>query len=94
VKRTQIYLDEAQDAELAAHAAATGRTKSDLIRQAIDGFLDRPSGDQNALRRFRAALGATAGAVPRLDTGAAFVDDVRRHDADRLDRLDASGGDA
>ncbi|HSH62251.1 MAG TPA: CopG family transcriptional regulator [Acidimicrobiales bacterium] len=36
MKRTQIYLDEELDQRLAARAAETGRTKSDLIREAID----------------------------------------------------------
>jgi hypothetical protein len=34
VRRTQIYLDEEQDRRLAERARATGRTKSDLIREA------------------------------------------------------------
>lgn len=36
VKRTQIYLSEQQDRELQRRATKSGRTKSDLIREAID----------------------------------------------------------
>src|SRR5712691_7240014 len=35
VKRTQIYLDTAQDEELCRRAAAEGLTKSALIRRAV-----------------------------------------------------------
>ena len=36
VKRTQIYLDDRQDDDLARRAAAEGVTKSALIRRAVD----------------------------------------------------------
>jgi len=42
VKRTQIYLDDAQDRELAARAAASGTTKSAVIRHAVDAYLAQP----------------------------------------------------
>ena len=62
MKRTQIYLDEAQDARLDQRARATGRTKSSLIRQAIDDFIGRPRKRSD----MQAALEETAGALPHL----------------------------
>jgi predicted DNA-binding protein len=63
VKRTQIYLDEDQDARLEAAARVSGSTKSSLIRSAIDAFFSRPR-DVTSLE---ASLKATSGALPDLE---------------------------
>ena len=39
--RTQIYLTEGQRDELAAIAKAAGKNQSELIREAIDRFIDQ-----------------------------------------------------
>ena len=39
--RTQIYLTEKEQAELRRLARQTGKKQSELIRRAIDDFLDR-----------------------------------------------------
>jgi Arc/MetJ-type ribon-helix-helix transcriptional regulator len=39
--RTQVYLTEAQERGLKRLAASTGRKQSELIRAAIDGYLDK-----------------------------------------------------
>ena len=39
--RTQIYLTESQREELAAIAKAVGKKQSELIREAIDRFIDQ-----------------------------------------------------
>lgn len=43
--RTQIYLTEAEHAALRSLAAETGRTQSELIRDAVDGYLAEQSQD-------------------------------------------------
>ena len=62
MKRTQIYLNEAQDRRLERRARAVGKTKSALIREAIDRLLDR---DGNA-SDLEAALQETLGAMAEI----------------------------
>jgi predicted DNA-binding protein len=89
VKRTQIYLDESQDRRLTAKAAPSGRTKSMLIRQAIERSLETADDEAIRLARYRAAVGAAAGAVPYLARGADYVDSIRRGDEARRQELEA-----
>ncbi len=42
--RTQVYLTERQRDELAAIAKTVGKKQSELIREAIDGLIDRACG--------------------------------------------------
>ncbi len=72
VKRTQIYLDDDQDRRLQARAQAAGTTKSALIREAIEQFLNRRS----RRAELQAALERTAGSLP----------DLRVPDRDEWDR--------
>lgn len=88
VRRTQIYLDEDQDRRLTEHALATGRTKSDLIREAVDRFLDTPLTDEERLARFRAAADAAFGIAPYLEDGASYVRKLRDIDRRRAERLE------
>ena len=62
MKQTPIYLDEDQNLRLERRARATGITKSELIRTAIDQFLSRDPADELA-----AALNDTFGALPGIN---------------------------
>jgi predicted DNA-binding protein len=88
VRRTQIYLDEEQDRRLAERARATGRTKSDLIREAVDRLLDAPMSEDEELARFRAAAQAAFGIAPYLEDGATYVRRLRDNDRRRQERLE------
>lgn len=77
MKRTQIYLDDEQDRRLAARAGASGRTKSDLIREAIDAYLDGAPSKEVRLARFRAAAEAASGVAPYLPDGKTYVEALR-----------------
>jgi predicted DNA-binding protein len=88
VRRTQIYLDEEQDRRLARHAVATGRTKSDLIREAVDRYLDTPLTEEERLARFQAAADAAFGIAPYLEDGATYVRKLRDIDRRRSERLE------
>lgn len=59
MKRTQIYLDEEQDRRLERRARAVGKTKSALIREAVDQLLKR----ERPPTELEAALRETAGAL-------------------------------
>ncbi len=88
VKRTQIYLDEDQDAQLAHRARAVGATKSTLIREAIDAFLEGPDDEESRLGRFRTALEEIARAPLDLPDGRGYVEEVRAADVRRQERLE------
>lgn len=92
VKRTQIYLDEDQDAKLARRAASAGTTKSLLIRQAIDSFLDGPSDDAARLASFRGALHDLLAAPLDLPDGKTYVEDLRARDRRRQHDLETHRG--
>jgi predicted DNA-binding protein len=81
--RTQIYLDEHQDRRLSERSRQVGRTKSSLIREAIDAYLAPSSTDDAALARLRAAVKEASGAAPHLPTGADYVDELRAIERER-----------
>jgi Arc/MetJ-type ribon-helix-helix transcriptional regulator len=88
VKRTQIYLDEAQAKELARRAASRRVTKSELIREALDAYLGLGNGETERLRRFREAVDAAAGIAPYLPDGATYVSELRAADVRRQEQLE------
>jgi len=56
VERTQIYLTERQRSQLARMARRAGKKQSELIREAVDRFLD-----ESSLSEREAALARAAG---------------------------------
>jgi predicted DNA-binding protein len=88
MRRTQIYLDEEQDRRLAERARAAGRTKSDLIREAVDRLLDEPLSEEEELARFRAAADAVFGIAPYVEDGTTYVRKLRDIDRRRQERLE------
>jgi predicted DNA-binding protein len=83
VRRTQIYLDDEQDRRLTARSREAGRTKSALIREAVDAYLTPASRDDEALARLRAAITIAAGAARHLPAGSEYVDELRAIEAER-----------
>jgi hypothetical protein len=88
VRRTQIYLEEAQDFGLAKRAAAEEVTKSELIRRAIDAFLHQDEDQALQLARFRTAVNEAAGIAPYLPEGHRYVKEIRQADLERQRRLE------
>jgi hypothetical protein len=88
MRRTQIYLSDRQDDDLARRAAAEGLTKSALIRRAVDEYLDADADDELRLARFRAAVEVVAGAAPDLPEGVTYVERLRALDASRQDEIE------
>ena len=91
MKRTQIYLEDGQSAQLARLASASGVTKSNLIREAIDAFLQSSKDDGNSLLRFRAALEEVEESPVTLPDGRQYVEDLRRRDLARQEELERRG---
>jgi len=81
--RTQIYLDDHQDRLLGERSRQVGRTKSALIREAIDEYLAPSSSDESALARLRAAVAQASGAAPYLPSGADYVQELRALELER-----------
>ncbi len=86
--RTQIYLDDAQDRQLVDRARQVGRTKSALIRDAIDAYLSPASSEDNALAGLRAAVKDAAGAAPYLPSGVDYVEELRALERERQQLTD------
>ena len=66
--RTQIYLTERQREALAAIAGHAGRRQSELIREAVDRYIEQRSGQhREALLREAAGVWRTRSDLPDYD---------------------------
>ena len=76
--RTQIYLTQGQQARLSVACKRSATTKSDLIRQAIDQFLDQqPEGSkEDKAQRLQSLAGMWANRADMADP-AAYVEALR-----------------
>ena len=88
MRRTQIYIDEDQATELARRARARGVTSSHVIREAIERYLVGEEDEAAELARQRTALRDAFGSVPSLPDGRAYVDELRKGDRARDERLE------
>ena len=84
VDRTQIYLTPEESAALERASIATGKTKSQLIREAID----EKYGAEPSLEEFMSALNAAAGiwANPEGETAVKAIEAGRRAEARQTTR--------
>jgi predicted DNA-binding protein len=80
MQRTQIYLTEREAVELDRLARATGRTRSHLIREAIETHYLAGPAVHDAVDAIRSTAGVWSG---REETGEAYIDRVRRGDLAR-----------
>ncbi len=92
MRRTQIYLADDQDRALGERARRVGRTKSALIREAIDGYLSPAASGRDEMARLRAAVADASGCAPYLPPGAEYVDTLRSADRERARELDERRG--
>ena len=66
--RTQIYLTEDQRAEVAAIADRSGKRQSEIIREAVDRFIEQKSRDRReAILRDAAGIWRDRTDLPDLD---------------------------
>lgn len=89
MRRTQIYLDEEQAADLQHRAAIDGTTRSAIIREAIAAYLAIPPSQDARLRAFRTALNRTIGVVGARDGRDGQDPLLRRRDRTRDEELEA-----
>jgi predicted DNA-binding protein len=85
MRRTQIYLDRAQQERLSSRAEQAGVTSSHLIREAVEAYLADPDDRDVELARQRQALHDAFALPPvtRLPDGQAFVREARAADLER-----------
>jgi Ribbon-helix-helix protein, copG family len=76
MRRTQIYLTEAQGRLLEGRSRATGRSVSQLIREAVDGTYVRGRETSRA-ERVRLARKAAGAWAKFAETGEAYVERIR-----------------
>jgi predicted transcriptional regulator len=87
--RTQIYLSDAEAKVLDRAARASGRTRSSLIREAIDRHFLGSAGQADLVRTLEQTAGSWRGRRP---TGAEQVEQMRSGRLARQQEAQASEG--
>ena len=67
MRKTSVYLDEAQVARLSRLAREEGRSQAEILRAAIDAYQPQPSRDRNF---------ALAAGFPRIDDDSRPISDI------------------
>jgi predicted transcriptional regulator len=80
VRRTQIYLDPEQSERVGELALAEGRTRSDVIREAVDRYLAATDSEQSRLARLKRVIAEIA------ERGVSLIDEEALADFREADR--------
>lgn len=71
MRKTSVYLDDAQAARLSRLAKEEGRSQAEILRAAVDAYQPRPSRDRNF---------ALAAGFPRIDEDPLPISEIPEHD--------------
>ena len=71
MRKTSVYLDDAQAARLSRLAKAEGRSQAEILRAAVDAYQPQPSRDRNF---------ALAAGFPRIDEDPRPISEIPEHD--------------
>lgn len=71
MRKTSVYLDEAQAARLSRLAKEEGRSQAEILRAAVDAYQPQPSRDRNF---------ALAAGFPRIDEDPRPISEIPEHD--------------
>lgn len=92
MERTQIFLEASQVEQLDRRARAERTTRSDLIRRAVDTYLNGGPQTGDWKREFHEAMKEIRKhPLKRLPPGRIYVERLRKIDARRLEELDRRG---
>ena len=71
MRKTSVYLDDAQAARLSRLAKEEGRSQAEILRAAVDAYQPQPSRDRNF---------ALAAGFPRIDADPRPISEIAEHD--------------
>ncbi len=71
MRKTSVYLDDAQAARLSRLAKEEGRSQAEILRAAVDAYQPQPSRD----RSFALAAG-----FPRIDEDPRAISEIPEHE--------------
>lgn len=71
MRKTSVYLDDAQAARISRLAKEEGRSQAEILRAAVDAYQPQPSRDRNF---------ALAAGFPRIDEDPRPISEIPEHD--------------